>query len=111
VTPFTIGVLAQAAFAGTSGALILVFRKRVLQFVRARYERMYREDRLDAEEISRRVPKMWIVVLIGVGALIVAAIALTAAWASATQCAEMRACYSSVQIQLSGVRVAAAPST
>lgn len=44
------------------------------------------------EEISRRLPKMLFVVLIGIGALIVAAIAFSAAWAGATQCADVTAC-------------------
>lgn len=75
MSAFTAGVLIQAAFAGISGAAILFFRVRILRFVRARYEKVYREDEMDDDEIRTRLPKMWVVVLIGLGCLGVATIA------------------------------------
>lgn len=79
---FTFAVLSLVAFAGIGGTAILFFRERILMFVRARYEKVYREDGLSEDEIRSRLPKMWVVVLIGIGSLLVAAIAAGAAWAS-----------------------------
>ncbi|MFJ4253525.1 hypothetical protein [Microbacterium sp. NPDC090003] len=76
-----------SVFAGISGAIILLFRGRVLKLVRARYEAVFRKDELSEAEIARRLPRMWLVVFIGVGLLVVAAFAATAVWASVTQCA------------------------
>lgn len=84
---FTLLTSFLSVFAGVSGATILLFRGRVLKFVRARYEAVFREDELSEAEVAGRLPKMWLVVFIGVGLLFVAAFAATAVWASVTQCA------------------------
>lgn len=88
---FTLAVLSLAVCAGSSGAVILVFRERVLRFVRVRYEKVFREEGLSEAEIRSRLPKMWAVVLIGLGCLVVAAISATAGWVGALQCATVAA--------------------
>jgi hypothetical protein len=70
-----------------AGGTILGLRKRVLRFVRERYETMYRTDGMPEETIAIRLPKMWVVVAIGIGCLVVAVIAATAVSAAAFDCA------------------------
>ena len=79
------------AFAGIGGTAILLLRERILTFVRARYEMVYREDGPSDDEIRSRLPKMWVVVLIGTGSLFVATISLVAVWADAVYCAAVTA--------------------
>lgn len=83
---FTLLASFLSVFAGISGATILLFRERVLRFVHARYEAVFREDELSEAEIARRIPKMWLVVFVGVGSLVVAAVAATAVWAGVEHC-------------------------
>ncbi|WP_314645631.1 hypothetical protein [uncultured Microbacterium sp.] len=82
---FTIAVGLLFVFAGVSGVTILAMRHRILQFVRMRYEEVFREDQLSEAETQARLPRMWLVVFIGVGSLIVAVIAAVAGWTSVTQ--------------------------
>jgi hypothetical protein len=50
-----------------AGILLLVFRERVLGFIRDRFQRIYREDRLLEPEINSRLPKMPAVVTVAIG--------------------------------------------
>ena len=72
-------------FAGVSGVTILAMRHRILRFARMRYEEVFREDQLSEAEIQARLPRMWLVVFIGVGSLVVAVIAAVAGWAGVTR--------------------------
>lgn len=85
IDAFTIAVGLLCVFAGVSGVIILVMRHRILRFVRMRYEEVFREDELSEAEIQARLPRMWLVVFIGVGSLVVAAVAAVAGWAGVTQ--------------------------
>jgi hypothetical protein len=82
VNPFTAAAYSLAVFAGLGGACILIFRERLLRFVRQRFEKIHHEDGLIEAEIDSRLPRMWVVVLIGLGWLVVAAVAAGAGWAS-----------------------------
>ncbi len=82
---FTVAVGLLCVFAGVSGVTILAKRHRILRFARMRYEEVFREDQLSEAEIQARLPRMWLVVFIGVGSLVVAAVAAVAGWAGVTQ--------------------------
>ncbi|OZB85888.1 hypothetical protein [Microbacterium sp. 13-71-7] len=51
------------------GALMMVFRMRVLRFVSGRFERVYREDDLSKHESRARMPRMWMLLIIVSGHL------------------------------------------
>ena len=80
MSPVAAAAFSLAAFAGLGGASILVFRERVLRFVRERFQKVHREDGLTEADSDRRLPRMWIVVLIGLGWLVVAAVGAVAGW-------------------------------
>lgn len=82
MNPFTVAAYSLAVFAGFGGACILILRERLLQFVRQRFEKIHQEDGLTEAEIDSRAPRMWVVVLIGLGWLVVAAVAVGAGWVS-----------------------------
>lgn len=82
---FTVAVGLLCVFAGVSGVTILVMRHRILRFMRMRYEAVFREDQLSEAETQARLPRMWLVVFIGVGSLVVAAAAAVAGWTSVTE--------------------------
>lgn len=81
---FTVAVGLLCVFAGVSGVTILVLRHRILRFVRMRYEEVFREDNLSEAEVQARLPRMWLVVFIGVGFLVFAVVTAVAGWASVT---------------------------
>lgn len=83
MSPFIAAAFSLAIFAGIGGASILIFHKRILTFVRDRFAKVHHEDALTEAESARRSPKLWMVVTIGLGWLVVAAIAACAGWVGA----------------------------
>lgn len=67
MSAFSLANLAFGVAAVLVGAVLLVSRARVLRFVRGRFDKVYREDQLSEEEISRRLPTMSVVVVVACG--------------------------------------------
>lgn len=82
MAPLIAAAFSLAIFAGIGGASILTFRTRILTFVRERFAKVHREEALTEAESARRSPKLWMVVTVGVGWLVVATIAVCAGLAN-----------------------------
>ncbi|WP_152642160.1 hypothetical protein [Microbacterium azadirachtae] len=71
------------AVAMLAGMLALLFRVRVLRFVRGRYARVHREDGLSGDESLERMPRMWMLLAIASGYLAFGILSITVGLMSA----------------------------
>lgn len=67
---FTVTCIALGIAILILGGIMLAARKRLLAFLRARYESALREDGLSTDELARRTPSMRAVVIVSVGFLL-----------------------------------------
>jgi len=66
---FTVACIASGIAILLAGAIMLLTRKRLLRFVRARYAVVLSEEQLAPREVSRRMPRMRAIIVIATGYL------------------------------------------
>lgn len=74
MTTFSILALSLGVMIFCAGALSLMWRQRVTAFVRARFEKVYREDGVSDHEIEARLPSVRVIVSLAVGAIAISGV-------------------------------------
>jgi len=74
---FAVACIASGIAILLAGATMLLARKRLLRFVRARYAVVLSEDQLSPREVSRRMPRMRAIIVIATGFLLFGGALLT----------------------------------
>ncbi|EEB9150688.1 hypothetical protein XM82_004666 [Salmonella enterica subsp. enterica serovar Haifa] len=74
---FTVVCIATGIAILLAGAIMLLTRTRLLAFVRARYAAVLSEDRLSAQDVARRMPRMRAIIVIATGFLLFGGALLT----------------------------------